>query len=276
MNLPRVSICIPLYNHEAFIKKLLDSILEDTYPNKEIIIINDGSSDNSHKVVKNWLESHQDKIEIIYKNRENKGLKVTLNELISLSTGKYIINIASDDYLINNTISKRVELLENNPNKLMLIADAIVVDGHDQKTHESANFEFHNGIKENYFSDSGLKKEILRNWSVVGPVYMVNRKIYDVVGYYDPEIFLEDWDYAVRSVAKNIILFYDGKVSAYRIHGNNTIGNEALSIKFIESSISTIEKHASEFGFLDRIYLWNTKRRLKRKLNKKLRKISSE
>jgi len=276
MNLPKVSICIPLYNHEAFIKKLLDSILEDTYQNKEIIIINDGSPDNSDKVVKNWIESNQDKIEIIYKNRENKGLKVTLNELISLSTGKYIINIASDDYLINNTISKRVELLENNPNKLMLIADAIVVDDSNHKTHESANFGFHNGIKENYFSDNGLKKEILKNWSVVGPVYMVNRKIYDVVGYYDPEIFLEDWDYAVRSVAKNIVLFYDGKVSAYRIHGNNTIGNDALSIKFIESCISTIEKHASKFGLLDRIYLWNKKRKYKRKLNKKLKKLSNE
>ena len=130
--------------------------------------------------------------------------------------------------------------------------------------------------KDNYFSDKGLKNEILKNWAVVGPVYMVNKKIYDVIGYYDPEIFLEDWDYAVRSVSQNVILFHDELVAAYRIHGKNTIGNEALSIKFIESCIATIEKHSSKFSLLDRIYLWNKKRRYKRKLNKKLKKLNNE
>lgn len=267
----KVNICIPLYNHEKFIKKLLDSILEDSYKNKEIILINDGSTDDSDSIVKKWIELNGNKIDIVYKNRENKGLMITLNELVSLSDAKYILNIASDDYLINNTISKRVEILENNSDKLMLISDAIVVDKNNVKMHDSGNFEFHNGNKENYFTDKGIKKEILKNWSVVGPVYMLNRKIYDVVGYYDPEIFLEDWDYAVRSVAKNVVLFYDEKVSAYRIHGNNTVKNDALAIKFIKSCILTLEKHSSKFGLIDRMYLWNKKRRYIRKLKKKER-----
>lgn len=275
MSLPMVSILIPLYNHSKYITKLLGSIFEDSYENKEVIIINDGSTDNSDDIVKEWMSINKN-LMITYKYRENKGLRETFNELINMSNGKYIINIASDDYLINNTISKRVELLENNPNKLMLISDAIVVDDKNIKTHDSGNFGFHNGNKDNYFSDKGLKNEILKNWSVVGPVYMVNKKIYDVIGYYDPEIFLEDWDYAVRSVSQNVILFHDELVAAYRIHGKNTIGNEALSIKFIESCIATIEKHSSKFSLLDRIYLWNKKRRYTRKLNKKLKKLNNE
>ncbi len=276
MSLPLVSIRIALYNHEKYIEKTLNSILEDSYANKEIIIIDDGSKDKSNNIVLSWIEKNKKEIDVIYKSRENKGLSNTLIELTPMCNGKYILPLASDDYLINNTISKRVELLENNPNKLMLISDAIVVNGNNVKTHDSGNFEFHNGNKENYFTDRGLKKEILKNWALVGPVYMLNKDIYNIIGFHEPDIILEDWDYAVRSVSKNVILFYDEKVAAYRIHGNNTIGNDSLAIKFIESCITTIDNHASKFGLIDRIYLWNKKRRFKRKLKKKERLLNGK
>lgn len=267
MSLPKVSILIPLYNHAQYISKLLNSILEDEYENKEIIIINDGSTDNSDEIVNKWMKVNT-RIEINYKYRENKGLKKTLNELILLSTGKYIINIASDDYLINNTILNRVKILEKNPEKLMLVADAIVVDNKNELIYSSANFEFHKGKKENYYTDVDIKNEILYNWAIVGPVYMVNKNIYNVIGFYDPDIYLEDWDYAVRCVAKNLILFYDEKVAAYRLHENNTIKNKNAAIIFSESCIKTIEKHSFKFKLWDRIKLWNKSRRLKRKINK--------
>lgn len=267
MSLPKVSILIPLYNHTKYIVKLLDSIFEDNYENKEVIIINDGSTDDSDAVVKRWMSINKNFI-VDYKYRKNKGLRETLNELINMSSGKYIINIASDDYLINNTISNRVKILEDNPEKFMLIADAIVVDNDNNKIYDSANFGFLNGNKMNYFSDKTLKNEILYNWSVVGPVYMLNREIFSSIGFYDPEIYLEDWDYAVRAVSKNLIQFYDAKVAAYRIHDNNTIKNKNAAIMFSESCIKTIEKHESKFRIIDRIRLWNKSRRLKRKINR--------
>ena len=266
-NLPLVSILIPLYNHEQFIERLLDSIIEDSYENKEIILINDGSKDNSNEVVRNWINRNEN-ININYISRENKGLNNTLNELISLSAGKYIINIASDDYLINNTISKRVEALEKNQNRLMLISDCITVDDNNNTINDSSIEEFFHGNKSNYFNDEKLKNEILYKWSIVGPSYMVNKKIYDLLGYYDPEIILEDWDYAVRAVSENLILFLDEKVAAYRLHDNNTIKNKNAAIVFSESCIKTIERYGRKFSFKDRIRLWNKARRLKRKIIK--------
>jgi len=265
---PLVSILIPLYNHAQFIEKTLNSIVEDSYPNKEIIIINDGSTDNSDIVVKKWINKNKNSIKILYQYRENKGLKVTINELISLSKANYIINFSSDDLFINNTITQRIEILEKNPNKLMLIADAVVIDNDDNELYRSANFEFHKGIKLNYYNDNSLKNEILYNWSVSGPVYLMNKKIFEHIGYYDNEIDLEDWDFAVRAVAKNLILFYDEKVAAYRLHDNNTIKNKDAAIKFSESCIKTIEKHGDKFGLKDRLRLWNKARRLKRKVKK--------
>jgi glycosyltransferase involved in cell wall biosynthesis len=267
MNNPKISILIPLYNHEEFIEQTLNSVLEDEYLNKEIIIINDGSTDKSDNIVKQWIYKNKNNIEIKYIYRENKGLHYTLNELYELSSGKYIINIASDDYLINNTLKKRVELLESNPNKLMLIADCIVVDNKNNIVYNSASFELHHGIKDNYFDDKTLRKEILYNWATVGPSYMLNRKIYDVIGFYDSSIYLEDWDFAVRAISKDLILFFDEKVAAYRLHQNNTIKNKDAAIKFSQSCIDTIHKHSNKFGIIDRVYLWNKARRLKRKIN---------
>lgn len=265
---PLVSICIALYNHEKFIVKLLDSARDDTYENKEIVLINDGSKDNSDSVVQKWIEKNKENINIKYTSRKNVGLSKTINELIDTSDGKYLILIASDDYLINNTISERVNILEHNPHKLMLIADAIVVNDNNEMIYESGNFGFHGGNKQNYFNDKTLKKEILFNWAVVGSVYMFNRDIYDIVGRYDSSIVLEDWDYAVRAVAKDLIIFYDEKVAAYRLHDNNTIKNSDAPIKFSESCIKTIEKHGNKFGLVDRLRLWNKARRLKRKVKR--------
>lgn len=264
---PLVSILIPLYNHQNFILKTLDSIISDTYENKEIIIINDGSNDNSDAVVKEWIKKNNE-LDINYIFRENKGLHKTLNELYDLSKGKYIINIASDDYLVNNTISKRVKLLEKYTNKLMLIGDCIVVDNFNNTVNDSATFSLHSGDKAKYFNDESLKDEILYNWATVGPSYMLNRKIYDEIGFYDPDIYLEDWDYAVRAVSKDLIFFYDEKVAAYRLHDNNTIKNKDAAIKFSESCIKTIEKHGNKFSLKDRLRLWNKARRLKRKVKR--------
>lgn len=269
---PLVSICIPLYNHQNFIRQLLDSIVEDSYENKEIILINDGSLDDSDNIVQKWM-SENENVKIYYKNRENKGLNSTVNELIDISSGKYILILASDDYLINNTIAQRVDVLEKNPTKLMLISDCIVVDDDNNLVYESASFEMHNGIKDNYFTDHGLKNEILYNWATVGPSYLYNKKIFSVIGRQDPNIYLGDWDRAVRAVSKNLILFYDKKVAAYRLHDNNTIKNNNAAIMFSESSIKTIEKYSHNFGISDRIRLWNKARRLKRKIKKlKLKK----
>jgi glycosyltransferase involved in cell wall biosynthesis len=265
--IPKVSIIIPVYNHEMFIEQTLNSILCDTYPSKEIVLINDGSKDNSDSVIQAWIQAHENSIEINYLNRENRGLTKTLNELITRSSGQYIVILGSDDYLINNTIEERVRLLENNPSKLMIIGDAIVVDENDHTTYESGLFGFHHGNKASYFNVSGLKREIVKNWSVVGPVGMVDRKIYDIIGNYDESLFIEDWDFYLRAVAKDLILFYDAKVAAYRLHSSNTINNPAVLTKMWKSGMETAKKNIKNFGFPYNFWLFKKYYRARRKYN---------
>jgi len=221
-NLPLVSIIIPFYNHNHFIKQTLDSIVADTYENKEIIIINDGSPNPDDSNIVNWISEHKD-VSINYIKRENRGVSKTLNELIRLSTGKYIVVCASDDYLINNTIANRVKVLEDTTDKLLLISDNIVVDDNGNKIYNSNIFEYRKGKLDGYLDNDKLKKTIITKWALAGACYIADRKIFDNVGFYNEEIIIEDWDFFLRVVASDLALFYSEKVSAYRLHDTNSI-----------------------------------------------------
>lgn len=267
MAVPLVSFIIPYYNHKHFVTQTLNSILFDTYSNKEIIIINDGSTDTDDTPITSWIDQHQYDIPTRYIKRENKGLTKTLNELITLTKGKYIALIASDDYFINNTITRRVEILEKmHPKKLMLVSDATVVDNDDNLLFKSAMFEQRKSPKKNYFSDKGLKKEIIKRWSIVGPTCFIAKELYEIVGKYDESLMIEDWDFYLRVVAKDLLLFHDEKVAAYRWHPNNTSQNRESEHKRNIELCLTMKRNIRHFSFPFNLLLWNRYRKCKKRL----------
>tara|TARA_B100001059_G_C17816405_1_gene575554 strand:+ start:1574 stop:2641 length:1068 start_codon:yes stop_codon:yes gene_type:complete len=109
-NQPLVSIIVPIYNAELYLKNCIDSIKDQTYSNLEIILVNDGSTDNSLEICKNY--SNDDK-RIIVLSQENKGVSFARNSGIEYSNGKYIMFVDSDDWLNINTISKAIFVAES-------------------------------------------------------------------------------------------------------------------------------------------------------------------
>ena len=98
----KVTLIIPVYNSEKYIGKCLDSILNQTYTNFEILVVNDGSKDNSQKVIEEYQNKYPDKIIAI--NQENKGVSKTRNESIKKASGDYIMFIDNDDFLDSDYI----------------------------------------------------------------------------------------------------------------------------------------------------------------------------
>ena len=244
--LPLVSILIPYYNHKQYVAQTLDSILNDTYPNKEIVIINDGSTDSDISVINDWIERNSSKLPINLISRANKGITKTFNELARTSKGKYIIFCESDDYLINNTISDRVNILEKNQEKMVLIADTSVVDSNNQTIHKSSIGQWLKySNRKNYFSDDGLKYEIINRWSLTGPCSMMNKKLFTKSGGYDESLLLEDWDFYLRAASNNSILYIDQNVAAYRLHVNNYTSNK--NFKLLQSLYLTAKKNYKLF-----------------------------
>jgi glycosyltransferase involved in cell wall biosynthesis len=107
MNLPLVSILIPLYNSEKYITETIQSCLNQTYKNIEVIIVDDGSTDNSYQVAK----SYESDILKVYK-QENAGACRARNYAFELSSGDYIQYLDADDLLSPNKIEKQIELFE--------------------------------------------------------------------------------------------------------------------------------------------------------------------
>lgn len=106
----KISIIIPVYNVEKYLRECLDSVLNQTLTDIEIICINDGSTDNSLQILEEYA-AKDERIKII--NQENKGLACARNTGINNATGKYIFFLDSDDYLLPNVISELYDNAQN-------------------------------------------------------------------------------------------------------------------------------------------------------------------
>lgn len=105
-----ISVVLPVYNADKYLESAIDSVLLQTHDNFELIIINDGSSDNSLLILEEYAKKDK-RIKLI--NRENKGLVASLNEGINTAKGKYIARMDADDISLPNRFEKQIELLES-------------------------------------------------------------------------------------------------------------------------------------------------------------------
>lgn len=106
---PLISIIVPLYNCGQYIKKCINSILEQTYKNLQIVVINDGSSDDSDKIMQQFVEKNP---QIQYIMQENQGVAKARNTALEIAKGKYILFVDADDYLDRSYIDNLVDCAE--------------------------------------------------------------------------------------------------------------------------------------------------------------------
>lgn len=123
-NKPLVSVVIPVYNAEKYIKESLESILNQTYAKLEIIVCNDGSTDKSVNIVQQYKDN---RIKIM-DAPQNAGISSTLNRGVRACTGKYIAIMDADDWSYPERIEKQVQLMENNPDVVLSSGDMDMCD----------------------------------------------------------------------------------------------------------------------------------------------------
>lgn len=123
----KVSIIIPVYNSSKYLKQCIDSVINQTYKNLEIIIIDDNSSDNSTEII-NKIKDNRIKL---VSNKKNKGVANTRNIGIKKATGSYICFLDSDDYWHNDKIKKQVDFIEKN-NYTFIYSSYIYLRGNDK------------------------------------------------------------------------------------------------------------------------------------------------
>jgi glycosyltransferase involved in cell wall biosynthesis len=217
-----VSICIPLYNHQKYITTLLDSIVEDPYPHKEIVVIDDGSSDDSYNTICAWLNEVKPGFPCTFLRQENAGVAVTLNRLFEKAKGDFCIPIASDDVLVPGGIGLRVNYLREHPHLIAVFGDARVIGADGEHLMESGLADLYHANKRRYLNPDSLLFQIVVKWSVPGPVLMVRRESIILFGGISTNLKLEDYDLYVRLADAGKLGFIDKIIAMYRIHETNT------------------------------------------------------
>jgi glycosyltransferase involved in cell wall biosynthesis len=252
-----VSVLIPAYNHEAFIEQCLDSVLHEPYLYKELVIIDDGSTDDTRDKIAAWVARHGADIAVDFTSRPNRGVAATLNELASRAKGEFLRLGASDDYFLAGGFHAQVEYLKANPGKLAVIGDSVVVNRGGETLHASGMIGLHRVKKSNYLSDDGIRRQIISRWAVGGPVAMIRKHTIDSIGGWSEDLRIDDWSFFLRLAAIDALGFVDTKVGAYRIHGNNTCRTDdvASRIANLGDVAATARRHSVLFDEPDRTLL---------------------
>ena len=131
----KVSILIPCYNAEKWIAASIESALNQTYPNKEVIVLDDGSTDNSLEIIKSF------ETQIIWQTQPNQGGNVTRNNLLKLSSGEWVQYLDSDDYLKPEKIAHQIEVLNDDPTLDVICSPALTEYHEDGKIRYESSAE---------------------------------------------------------------------------------------------------------------------------------------
>ncbi|QOR73375.1 glycosyltransferase family 2 protein [Cruoricaptor ignavus] len=207
---PKVSIIVPCYNQEGFIKEALQSVLDQTYQNWECLVTDDGSQDNSAAVIKSFSEK-DDRIKYFY--QENAGVSAARNNGLRNANGKYLLMLDGDDVLNPRGVEEAVKEFEKDPELLVVFSDTTSFgEGIEPKSSNSA-------------PQFGLKDLLLTNRLFI--TSMFQRKDAEGV-FYDEPLGQpgEDWDYWIRLFKKNRdrssnVKKIDYQIFKYRKHGKS-------------------------------------------------------
>jgi alpha-1,3-rhamnosyltransferase len=244
-NYPLISVVIPSYNHVKYVENCIKSILSQDYPNFEVIVIDDGSSDGS----KELLTELQAKYNFYLELNQNQGLSKTLTRgFRDLAKGEYFTACASDDAWLPGKLKKQVEFFQQNPEYAMVFGKALVIDEFD--TPDVLRTELTN----NKLKGGNIFKELILMEFHPPVNYMWRAHILKELNYFSAEVWAEDFDMNLKIASKYPIGFINDFLSYYRV--NNSIPSKNLNFKSIYSHRTSIELYKDSEYYSEALKLW--------------------
>lgn len=187
--MPKLSVVMPVYNAEKFLKESIESILIQDFSDFEFIIINDGSTDNSLKIIQAFNDS---RIKII--SRENKGIVYSLNEAINLSKGEYVARMDADDISLSNRFSRQLQIFKNDSSLAVVGSWAIKIN----EFNEKVDFMSYPPIDK-----KELRKFFIKHNPFIHPSVMIKKSCLVDVGFYKKSFkHCEDYELWSRLLMK--------------------------------------------------------------------------
>ncbi|MFH2011550.1 MAG: glycosyltransferase [Pseudomonadota bacterium] len=207
--MPTVSINLCCYNSERYLRETLDSIVNQTYKDWELIVINDGSSDSTESIIKEYMDKG---FPIIYHYQENKGLGYSRNEALKRSRGKFIAFIDHDDLWMPEKLEKQMPLFDD-PEIGLVFSDSIVFN------NAGSEKRFYGG--QNYYTGYCFR-ELLKNYTLNIQTVIIRRSVIKSIEWFDQRFnIIEDTDLFLRIAYDWKLAIVDESLARWRIHSNS-------------------------------------------------------
>lgn len=225
---PVVSVIIPAYNHEHFIGPAIDSVLSQSWSDLELLVIDDGSTDQTGAVVQAYNDSR-----ITYFWQENQDAYNTLNRGLELARGKFISILNSDDVYMPGRL-KTLMAVQKESGADCIFTDVIPIDadGQEFSDPEFGWNQWHQKNRRFYFNSNDLYAGFLKgNFMVTTSNLFLTREAVANTGKFCSLRYLHDYDYIFRvmlACPDSVLYLDDKKLLQYRIHGGNTLGEAAI------------------------------------------------
>ena len=209
-----VSVLVPSYNHAPFVERTLRSIFKQTCPPKKLIVIDDGSKDESVKIIERVLQDCPFDFEFV--RRENRGLSATLNEGFSRTSGEFFAYLGSDDIWLPTFLEERIELLRKRPRAVLAFGHAFLIDEDDQIVDCTNNWTS--------FADGNMLPLLLRGMVFSSPSVVYRSAALEKHAWNENSI-LEDYEMYLKLSAAGEFALATRVLCAWRQHGWNVSGD---------------------------------------------------
>ena len=229
-NQPLVSVVIPNYNYAIYLKQCIESVLNQTYSNLEIIFVDDGSNDNSVEVASQF----EDRIKIL--TQANLGVNIARNNGIREAVGEFIAICDSDDYWVNNKIEKQMELFFKNPDLVLVYCSYFRTNEQSKGVGEIA------AIHSGYLADLFIKRPTQALIAGGCSTALFKKRINHVCVFFDESLRGngEDWDFFRRISKYGHCSYVSTPLSHIREHDRSRSGRQ-LSV-FYEGNQAAINR----------------------------------
>lgn len=210
--MPKVSVVIPSYNHAKFVAQTIQSVLDQSFEDLEILVTDDGSSDSTPDVVRSF---HDHRIELDF-FPTNRGACVAMNSAIERASGTYVAVLNSDDYFLPGKLEKQVAILERRHELAAVFARPLIID---ERGRPLPHHRFNRIFGQNFSGRAQwLKQFFFGGNCLCHPTVLIRRSCYDRLGPYDPRLRqLPDFDYWVRFCSRFDHEVIPEQLTAFRI-----------------------------------------------------------
>ena len=262
-----ISILIASYNHEKYIGYMLESALNQTYSNIELIIIDDCSKDKTNEIIESYKEKCEEKFTrfTYIKKEENKGIIDSVNKLIDQAQGEYCFLMASDDAIKPNAIKILADFAKNNPEYAFIGGNSELIDENNQKCYWKEDMSLTHSQEEakyltwsdysrrsaklcsqiDYDSDDFGRYDSLLKCNYIVNGFMYKKSAILEAGKYKHNVF-EDWFMALEVAKKHKFKYIDEVIYEYRKHFSSSIDNVTYSQPRYYTTLMSQKKYCYE------------------------------